>query len=266
MAVTSFHVRSNSLPSTPHPIVSEVEENICRLRSSQSASTSSIFENLRNLQDVHDCVDKLFQLPLNQQALVQDQKFLNQLLDGSLRLLDFCNTANDALSQMKESVCQLQSVLRRKQGDLDQNDVKQYLTLRKAVNKSIQKALKNLKSIQSNSNENPEIVAVFRDVEAITINVFESLASFVSVSRPSGWSFVSKLKQQKKVANEQEMNEFTTVDASLETLLGNKTNKCDKVQTQLKELELCIQYLEEGTECLYRRMIKSRVALLNIFN
>ncbi|CAN0845456.1 hypothetical protein LINGRAHAP2_LOCUS4134 [Linum grandiflorum] len=62
------------------------------------------------------------------------------------------------------------------------------------------------------------------------------------------------------------MNEFTTVDASLETLLGNKTNKCDKVQTQLKELELCIQYLEEGTECLYRRMIKSRVALLNIFN
>ncbi|CAN0845450.1 hypothetical protein LINGRAHAP2_LOCUS4134 [Linum grandiflorum] len=255
MAVTSFHVRSNSLPSTPHPIVSEVEENICRLRSSQSASTSSIFENLRNLQDVHDCVDKLFQLPLNQQALVQDQKFLNQLLDGSLRLLDFCNTANDALSQMKESVCQLQSVLRRKQGDLDQNDVKQYLTLRKAVNKSIQKALKNLKSIQ-----------FFRDVEAITINVFESLASFVSVSRPSGWSFVSKLKQQKKVANEQEMNEFTTVDASLETLLGNKTNKCDKVQTQLKELELCIQYLEEGTECLYRRMIKSRVALLNIFN
>ncbi|CAN0845442.1 hypothetical protein LINGRAHAP2_LOCUS4134 [Linum grandiflorum] len=250
MAVTSFHVRSNSLPSTPHPIVSEVEENICRLR-------SSIFENLRNLQDVHDCVDKLFQLPLNQQALVQDQKFLNQLLDGSLRLLDFCNTANDALSQMKESVCQLQSVLRRKQGDLDQNDVKQYLTLRKAVNKSIQKAL---------NNENPEIVAVFRDVEAITINVFESLASFVSVSRPSGWSFVSKLKQQKKVANEQEMNEFTTVDASLETLLGNKTNKCDKVQTQLKELELCIQYLEEGTECLYRRMIKSRVALLNIFN
>ncbi|CAN0845466.1 hypothetical protein LINGRAHAP2_LOCUS4136 [Linum grandiflorum] len=257
MAATSFHVRSNSLPSRPHPIVSEVEENICRLRSSQSASTSSISDNLRNLQDLHECVDKLFELPLNQQALVQDQKFLNQLLDGSLRLLDFCNTANDALSQMKESVCQLQSVLRRKQGDVDQSDVKQYLTLRKAVNKSIQKAL---------NNDNPEIVAVFIDIEAITITVFESLASFVSVSRPSGWSFVSKLKQQKKVANEQEMNEFTTVDASLETLLGNKTNKCEKVQTQLKDLEQCIQDLEEGTECLYRRMIKSRVALLNIFN
>ncbi|CAN0845464.1 hypothetical protein LINGRAHAP2_LOCUS4136 [Linum grandiflorum] len=248
MAATSFHVRSNSLPSRPHPIVSEVEENICRLRSSQSASTSSISDNLRNLQDLHECVDKLFELPLNQQALVQDQKFLNQLLDGSLRLLDFCNTANDALSQMKESVCQLQSVLRRKQGDVDQSDVKQYLTLRKAVNKSIQKALKNF-------NDNPEIVAVFIDIEAITITVFESLASFVSVSRPSGWSFVSKLKQQKKVANEQE-----------ETLLGNKTNKCEKVQTQLKDLEQCIQDLEEGTECLYRRMIKSRVALLNIFN
>ncbi|CAN1770820.1 hypothetical protein LINPERHAP1_LOCUS11712 [Linum perenne] len=125
------------------------------MRSSQAASTSSISDNLRNLQDLHDCVEKLFQLPLNQQALAQDQKFLNQLLDGSLRLLDFCNTAKDALSQMKESVCELQSVLRRKQGDLDQSDVKQYITKRKAVKKAIQKALKNLKSFESNSNENP---------------------------------------------------------------------------------------------------------------
>ena len=263
MAATSFHVRSNSLPSRPHPLVSEVEENICRLRSSQAASTtSSISDNLRKLQDLHDSVDKLFQLPLN----LQDHKFLNQLLDGSLRLLDLCNTAKDSLSQMKESVCELQSVLRRKQGDLDQSDVKHYLTKRKGVKKSIQKAMKNVKSIQSKSNDNPEIVAVFRDVEATTINVFESLASFVSVSRPSGWSFVSKLKHQKKVANEQEMNEFTTVDASLEALPGDKTNKCDEVQTQLQDLELLIQDLEEGTECLYRRMIKSRVSLLNIFN
>ncbi|CAN1134723.1 hypothetical protein LINPERPRIM_LOCUS15928 [Linum perenne] len=266
MTATTFHVRSNSLPSRPHPLVSEVEENIYRLRSSQAASTSSISDNLRNLQDLHDCVEKLFQLPLNQQALAQDQKFLNQLLDGSLRLLDFCNTAKDALSQMKESVCELQSVLRRKQGDLDQSDVKQCITKRKAVKKAIQKALKNLKSFESNSNENPEIIAVIRDVEAITINVFESLASFISVSRTSGWSFVAKLKHQKKVFSEQEMNEFTAVDASLEALLGSKTSKSDRVQTELKDLELCIQDLEQGTECLYRRMIKTRVSLLNIFH
>ncbi|CAN1179688.1 hypothetical protein LINPERPRIM_LOCUS36538 [Linum perenne] len=266
MEATSHHVRSNSLPSRPHPFVSELEENICRLRSSQAASTSSIYENLRNLQDVHDCVDKLFQLPLNQQALIQDQKFLNQMLDGSLRLLDFCNTTKDALSEMKESVCELQSIIRRNQGGLDQSDVKQYLTKRMTVRKSVHKVLKNLKSIESNSNETPEIVAVFRDVEAITVSVFESLASFVTVSRPKGWSFVSKLKHQKKMANEQEMNVFTAVDASLEALLESKTNKHDSIQTHLKDQELHIRDLEEGTECLYRRMIKTRVSLLNIFH
>ncbi|CAL1372931.1 unnamed protein product [Linum trigynum] len=274
MAATSFHVRSNSLPTRPHPLVSEVEENINRLRSSQSASSSSssVSHGLRGLQDLQDCVEKLLVLPLNQQALVQDQKFLNQMLDGSLRLLDFCNTTKDALSLMKESVLELQSVLRRRvQGGLHLNDVKQYISTRKAANKAVQKALKNLKGVESSSNESPEIVAVLRDVEAITRDVFESLAPFISSQRrSSGWSLVSKLMHQRKVANEQEAekktNEFTLVDASLEAILGSNTTKYEKVQNDLKDLEMCIEYLEEGTECLYRRMIKTRVSLLNIFN
>ncbi|CAI0469082.1 unnamed protein product [Linum tenue] len=235
MAATSLHVRSNSLPSRPHPLVSEVEDNISRLRSSQSASSSSssVSNKLRSLQDLQDCVEKLLALPLNQQALVQDQKFLNQMLDGSLRLLDFCNTTKDALSLMKESVFELQSVLRRRvQGGLHLNDVKQYITCRKTVKKAIQKALKNLKGVECSSIQR----------------------------RPSGWSLVSKLMHQRKVANEQEEEE------KKEGILGSKTNKYEKVQSDLKDLEMCIEDLEEGTECLYRRMIKTRVTLLNIFN
>jgi len=37
------------------------------------------------------------------------------------------------------------------------------------------------------------------------------------------------------------------------------------VQHQLKEFDLCIQELEEGLESLYRRLIKTRVSLLNTF-
>ncbi|CAL2262113.1 unnamed protein product [Prunus armeniaca] len=63
----AFHTRSNSFPSRPHPIVQEVDEHLCRLRSSEAASTSSsssICYKLSGLQDLHDCVDKLLQLPL----------------------------------------------------------------------------------------------------------------------------------------------------------------------------------------------------------
>ncbi|CAN1276155.1 hypothetical protein LINPERPRIM_LOCUS15932 [Linum perenne] len=119
MAATTFHARSNSFPSRPHPIVSEFDEQLCRLRQSQAASTSSsssISHKLSGLQDVYDCVDKLIQLPSTQQAMIHDQ---NELLDGSLRMLDMCNTAKDALSQMKESVVELQSAIRRRQGELD---------------------------------------------------------------------------------------------------------------------------------------------------
>ncbi|XP_021814066.1 uncharacterized protein LOC110756890 [Prunus avium] len=102
----AFHTRSNSFPSMPHPIVQEVDEHLCRLRSSEAASTSSssICHKLSGLQDLHDCVDKLLLLPLTQQALAKEQnkKWTNELLDGSLRLLDVCSSAKDAILQTKE--------------------------------------------------------------------------------------------------------------------------------------------------------------------
>ncbi|KAE8667549.1 putative Eukaryotic translation initiation factor 3 subunit A [Hibiscus syriacus] len=60
----------------------------------------------------------LLQLPHAQQALDQEQqrKWVEQLLDGSLMLLDVCGTAKDALLQTKESTQELRSILRRRQG------------------------------------------------------------------------------------------------------------------------------------------------------
>src|SRR3954464_156466 len=103
----SYHVRSNSLPSAPHPIISQFEDNLCRLRSSSEASStssSSITHQLNSLQDLHDCVDQLLLLPSTQQAS------FDGLVDGSLRLLDVCNIIKEALSQTKESVQEIQSV------------------------------------------------------------------------------------------------------------------------------------------------------------
>ncbi|BFG42422.1 hypothetical protein CerSpe_286960 [Prunus speciosa] len=69
------HTRSNSFNSRPHPIVQEVHEHLCRLRSSEATSTSSssISHELSGLQDLHGSVDRLLQLPLTQQALAQEQ-------------------------------------------------------------------------------------------------------------------------------------------------------------------------------------------------
>ncbi|KAM1760857.1 hypothetical protein ACFX11_003738 [Malus domestica] len=276
----AFHTRSNSFPSRPHPIVQQVDEQLSRLRSSETTSTSSISinHNLSSIGDLYGCVDKLLQLPLTQQALAQEQneKWINELLDGSLRLLDVCSTAKDAVLQTKAYVQDLQSIIRRTRGGESgalTSEVNKYLSFRKMVKKAIQKAMKNLKgserkstfSSPSNDNETVAIISKLRDVEKITLTVFKSLLFFVSgpKSKPGSWSLVSKMVPTKKVAcdEETEANEFAQVDAAL-----HKTIKSENTQNQLQKLESCIQDQEEGLESLFRQMIKTRVSLLNILN
>ncbi|CAI0407777.1 unnamed protein product [Linum tenue] len=234
MAAASFHARSNSLPARSHPLVSEIDEQVCRLRQSQAASTSSssIGRNLNGLQDVYDCVDQLLRLPTTQQALINDQNCFNELLDGSLRILDLCNTAKDALSQMKESVAEIQSAIRRRQDGL-QGEIRRYLKSRKTVVKAIQKVLKGMVSKKSTSSNNVQ-----------------------SSSKPTSWSL---FKRVASVAATE--NEFSDVDAALKM-----NNSTEEVQVQLKNLEPCIQDLEEGVESLFRRLIKTRASILNIHN
>ncbi|CAL8121917.1 unnamed protein product [Prunus armeniaca] len=228
----AFHTRSNSFPSRPHPIVQEVDEHLCRLR-----------------------------------------------------LLDGCSSAKDAILQTKECVQDLQSIIRRTRGGESgalTSEVGKYLTSRKMVKKIIQKAMKNLKGINrstfSSPNQDNESIAIvnkFREVEAVTLAVFESLLPFISgpKSHPSSWSLVSKMMHSKKVACEEETeaNEFAQVDAALNSLIGHKTSKTqnksvENAQNQLEKLESCIQDQEEGVECLFRQLIKTRVSLLNILN
>ncbi|KAL6214127.1 hypothetical protein ACLB2K_013565 [Fragaria x ananassa] len=251
------HTRSNSFPSRPHPIIQEVDEHLCRLRSSESTSTSSstISHKLSGLQELHDCVDRLLQLPLNQQALAQEkhQKCANELLDGSLRLLDVCSTAKDALLQTKECMQNLQSIIRRRRGEESEvlsSEIKKYLNSRKIVKKAIRKAM-NLKGMKTSSLNNDQetiaIVSKLRDVEAVSFTIFESVLSFIS--------------GPKIACDEEEVNAFAEVDAALKSL-----KNADNAQNHLSNLESCIQDQEEGLESLFRQLIKTRVSLLNILD
>ncbi|KAJ6671611.1 hypothetical protein OIU85_015363 [Salix viminalis] len=144
---SGFHARSRSFPTRPNPIITQLDEHLCRSRASEGASTSSSLGcKVSSLQDLHDCVSKLLLLPLNQQAIAQENtgKLIDELLDGSLQVLDLCNTAKDALLQTKESAHELQSNLRRRCcGETGlANEVKKYLTSRKVVKRTIHQALK----------------------------------------------------------------------------------------------------------------------------
>ena len=278
---TSFHARSNSFPSRLNPVITQLDEHLCRSRASEGACTSSsLGGKLSSLQDLHDCVNKLLFLPLNQQAIAQENngKLIEELLDGSLQVLDLCNTAKDALLQTKESVHELQSILRRR-GCVETgltSEVKKYLTSRKVAKRAIHKALKVIKknctfTAFNGDRETTIMFNMLKEVEVVSLKAFDSLLSGPE-ARTTGWSLVSKLVHHKKVASadeEADINEFAKADAALSALVDQNTSKSDNikgVQTQLKNLELCIQDIEGGLESLSRNLIKTRVSFLNILN
>ncbi|QCE16828.1 uncharacterized protein LOC114162958 [Vigna unguiculata] len=294
MAVSSLnhkfhnHARSNSLPSKPHPLILQCNEHLARLGSCETISSSLLGQNLTTLLDLHECIEKLVQLPLTQEALVQErqEKWVDDLLDGSLRLLDACTETKDALLHTKECTRELQSTIRRRRGgEVELTvEVKKFLTSRKVVRKAIFKALENLKGNNANKSnlaltnkdyyQTMAFVTVLKDAEVITFSIFESLLNFFSGSaqaKRSSWALVSKLMQSKRVGYAQvaEENEFAKVDAALQLFalnMSTKSNDISGLQKKLENLGTCIQDLEEGLESLFRRLIKIRVALLNILN
>ncbi|GKV34759.1 hypothetical protein SLEP1_g43104 [Rubroshorea leprosula] len=229
----AHHARSNSFPSRSHRLTSEVDEHLIRLASSESASTSSssLYQKLNDLQDLQDCIQKLLLLPLNQQALGHEQqrKYVDELLNGSSRLIDVCTAVKEALLQTKECTQELQSVLPRRRGAEITQEVKKYLASRKAVKKTVLKALKNLKNKENKCNETGSVLNILHEAQAVTLNVMESLLFFVSGpqagSKTSRRSAVSKLLQKKRIAceeGEENENEITNAEATLLSIIGGK--------------------------------------------
>ncbi|KAL5055481.1 hypothetical protein RYX36_036163 [Vicia faba] len=275
---SSLHLRSNSLPSTPHPLVSQFEDNLQRLKSSEgtsSASSSLVCNKLNGTQDLQDCIDKLLQLSIEQQALLQECK-------GSLRILDICSIAKDFLLLSIESNHEIQSIIRRRRANETGFACAKYMAFRKNMKKQIRKVLVNLRSMKndlisssSNKKENNSspMLQFLKEAEAVTLSSLEHL--FLFISDPKGhskngrWSAISKLMHSKRVvcdSQESDTNEFEKVDAASKSLISNKLSCTENVQSHLEDLEICIQDLEIGVERISRKLIKNRVSLLNIFN
>ncbi|CAA3029960.1 uncharacterized protein LOC111409611 [Olea europaea var. sylvestris] len=258
----AFHVRSNSLPSKSHPEIANVEDHICRLKSSEEASVSasSICAQLASLRDFHEDINNLIQLPSVQQALI-DQ--LSELLDGSLELVDICGIARDVILLTKESVEELESSLRRNRG------IDTYMNSRKKIEKNVKKCVKTLKSFDKCStlflkkDSNLKAVESILKAQRIGFYVLKSTLT-VFASKQKAWSLVSKFSRSSQVNSQTE-----------EELYALNINKLRKdidtfsVQTitkQLKESEMIFQELEENLEAFFRRLVKTRVSLLSVFN
>ncbi|KAI3895938.1 hypothetical protein MKW98_025729 [Papaver atlanticum] len=310
---TPFHARSISFPSrSNNPLTLPVEEQLFKLKSSSSLSDeatstlsplSSMCHNLSGLKDLFDCIDQdLLQSTTTHRVLAN--KCVNDVLDGTLALLDTCSNAQEVLLQVKECIQDLQLSLRRRRtrdyGHFIDIDVEKYTNSKKKVIKAINKCLKDLKRMENRRSfsmlieKDPDtvaIISVLREVQSITMSTFESLFSTLlsglgsSSKKPAlrGWALVSKLMHTTKCVeiNKKGDEETTTgmceiekLDVELNTFMISCKNSVEamvehsvkNVQKRSTEVELSIEATEVGLELVFKSLIKTRVSLLNILS
>ncbi|XWS42211.1 hypothetical protein CRYUN_Cryun17cG0148700 [Craigia yunnanensis] len=287
-------VRSISLPSRLQPNSIEAELNELKTFGLLSASRTihaggeTICTGFTRLAKLYNNIEEILQSPLTQQALRHQQnvKLVEEALDDSVGLLDACGTARDLIMMMKEQVQDLQSALRRRGGDSSiGSNILAYISFRKKLEKNIAKSLRVLKRLECNNNgafplfvdyHLLMVVKALRESNAITISMFESLLSFLSMpvmkTKAGGWSLISKLIPVVAAKRSQKLlNEVGIVDFTLYALHGQVRKNDAKIdaQTEIRRLETLsasIKGLEAGLDCLFRCLIRNRVSLLNILS
>ncbi|KAI3895936.1 hypothetical protein MKW98_025727 [Papaver atlanticum] len=292
MAKYHYHIRSTSLPSTlHHPLTARVEEQLNKIRvelnenkSLDHYTTEMLRDGLFGLKGLYESVEDLLKLPHTQQILVKQchDKWVDEVLDDSLRLLDVSCTTKDVLSRIKEAAQETQSALRRRrsspEGEIDLTGKKiaeHYMSSRKKANKEVQKCLGELKRapgkksssllLEKQQQDYVAVVNVLKQVGDVTVTLYESLLSRYKCAVPktscNGWSLVSKLMIKQ---NSRLLTRLTTAkDEDVQQIIKGRDGVARK---PLEMLETSIQSLEEGLELVFRQLIKTRVSLLNILS
>ncbi|KAJ8437444.1 hypothetical protein Cgig2_031965 [Carnegiea gigantea] len=238
----SSHTRSISLPSLSHSRNTSIEDQLCWLSASQAgpSSSSSICRNLTCIKVLYEQMSNLINFPDNQKILSLEphRGEVEEVLDGSLALTDSEGTHV-------------------------------YMMSRKSIYKTISKCLANLKKVEKRftwtmQQNDSSTVRMLKEAQAISLSTLKSLLSCLmgkkSISQTRGLSMVAKLVKSKSMPDEFR-SEVEDIDHALRA--GAETKAFLK---QLETLQMAFYELEDALESVSRRLVKTRVSLLNVLN
>ncbi|XP_015696120.1 uncharacterized protein LOC102715227 [Oryza brachyantha] len=229
----AFHLRSVSLPSKRQSNEAEIEDELQSLEASISSPSMTI-DGLKRLGDVYSQIEEIIRLPSNQVFSAQQRKMLDVEMECSLEQIDLCSTMQESFSELKAIIQDMHAILRRGDNANIQAKIQSFTRLAKKA----QKQCKKISKKTTPDKEDCKLVKLLIKARVLTVSLLESTSCNLSQQLVvPKMSLVSKAFQKKKIV------------------------VCE--EEQLQALECIIGDLENGADLLFRRMIQSRVALLN---
>ncbi|XP_075092016.1 uncharacterized protein LOC107795557 [Nicotiana tabacum] len=226
--------------------IQRVEEELNKLKSLEVfVAPTTVSNGLKGLEKLYKCIDDLLNLPQTLHALSQSlhAKWVEDLLDKSMRLLDLCGTTRELVSQCKENVRDLQSSLRRRKGDSTTDDnVTRFYSFSKKIKRNAKRLVLTLKQMDQDTtvsvllDADQDTIAVIRalkEANAECISTFQMLLSFLCVPllkpKESKWSLLSRLVNKERIAS---------------LVLAEKMS----LETRLESFETYLVSFEDGLE------------------
>ncbi|CAN0927386.1 hypothetical protein LINGRAHAP2_LOCUS35870 [Linum grandiflorum] len=251
----SHHLRSISLPSRPHPLISHLRLQITDLRLSSSGSISDGL--LTQLKDVHDYLDDILRLPQTQDSLRRHPAWIDDLLDDFLRFADAFGTFQNLAAKMKEELFAAKMAVRKR----DDSKTASFLKFRKKFGKEMEKLVQAVRTSRRRfvqydavSLEAAELARVLGEVMEVTVEVSEAVFKRFSVTKTTS-KWIRGLRKRSAEKEEEE-----------EVVFGLKRKSDEEIRDavkRLQRLEGCICEIENGGEKVFRSLISTRVSLLN---
>ncbi|CAN8275623.1 unnamed protein product [Cochlearia groenlandica] len=226
------------------------------------------FEGLRELQESANYL--LDHCPNTRESLSQQGQeiWTEKVSETSLRMLDICNLSKDVMTLVKHTLQDLQLTLLRGNESSSSSSYNEkiaaYNRYKNKIKKETLRCLKNIKESNKGGGGGSEVVPiehnllfvseVLKEVRGVIITMVESLFSLGCVP----WL------ERSTITKGSLSNLFFSIRSSYCLDEVWDETAVHSAATRLEAAEIAVEELEIELESIFRRLIHTRVSLLNI--